>query len=169
MAASLKLKDYVPDVKSATSSVAERISAIEELGRDVRGEGAIHDLEREVANLRRGAERLVAESRQRRPGNLDALIEKLLTDERQADEDSRALIKSTKRALRLVKKAPPAYRKAVEPLMTRTIDLLQEQKEIRRDARWQLMLIKADAVPEGRGLVFDDPKALKRHLTRRRA
>jgi hypothetical protein len=168
MAASLKLKDYVPDVGAAMSSVADRISAIEELGRDVRGEGAVHDLEREVANLRRGTERLIAESRQRRPGNLDALIQNLLAEERRADADSRAQIKSAMRALRLLKKAPPAYRKAVEPLMTRMIDLLQEQKEILRDARWQLMAVKADAVPEGRGSVFDDPKALKRYLARRK-
>ena len=169
MATSLKLKDYVPDVKTATSSVAERISAIEELGRDVRGEGAIQHLEREVSNLRRGTERLIAESRQRRPANLDALIDNLLVEERRADMDSRAQIKSAMRALRLLKKAPSAYRKAVEPLMTRMIDLLQQQKEILRDARWQLMLVKADSLPERRGPIFDDPKALKRYLTRRKA
>jgi len=169
MPASLKLKNYVPDLASATSSVAERISAIEDLGRDVRGEGAINDIEREVTTLRRGTERLIAESRQRRPPNLDALIENLLSEERRVDADSRAQIKSAMRALRLLKKAPPAYRKAVEPLMARMIDLLHEQKEILRDARWQLMAIRADTVPEGRGPVFEDPKALRRYLARRKS
>ena len=166
MPASLKLKDYVPDVTAAPSSVAERISVIEELGRDIRGEGAIHDLERDVATLRRGTERLITESRQERPPNLDALIRNLLAEERRADAESRAQIKSATRALRLIRKAPVAYRDAVEPLMKRMIDLLQEQKEILRDARWQLMIVRANSVPEGRGPVFDDAKALKRYLKR---
>jgi hypothetical protein len=166
MAASLKLKDYVRDVTLAPSSVAERLTIIEDLGRDVRGEGSIQALEREVSALRRGTERLIAQSRQRRPGNLDALIANLLIEERKAEAESRPQIKSAMRALRLIKKSPTAYRRAVEPLMRRMIELLEEQKEILRDARWQLMIVRADAAPEGRGQVFDDPKALRRYLAR---
>ena len=159
----LKLKDYVPDVASAP--IGDRISAIEALGRDVRGEGTIQTLERELAALRRGTARLIAESRHKRPANIDALIDNLLAEERKADQDSRSQIKAAKRGLRALKNAPAVYRRAVEPLMRRMIDLLEEQKEILRDTRWQLMVIRAENVPEGVGPVFDDAKALRRHLT----
>ena len=166
MSALLKLKDYVPDVTVAPLSVAGRITAIRELGRDIRGEGSILALERDVAALRRGTERLIAESRHRRPGNLDALIDNLLAEERRADAESRPQIRAARRDLRLLKTTPTAYRRAVEPLMRRMIDLLEEQMEILRDARWRLIVIRADSVPEGRGEVFDDSKALKRYLTK---
>lgn len=166
MGAMLKLKDYVPDVTSAP--IGDRISAIEALGRDVRGEGAIHSLEREIAALRRGTARLITESRHKRPANIDALIDNLLAEERKADQDSRSQIKAAKRGLRALKSVPQGYRRAVEPLMRRMIDLLEEQKEILRDTRWQLMVIRADDVAEGVGPVFDDPKALRRYLTKSR-
>ena len=164
MAAILKFKDYVPGVAFAPYSITARISAIEELGRDVRGEGAIRDLECELRALRRGTERLIAERRRKPPANLEALIDNLLAEERRADLESRPQIEAARRGLRLLKKAPAGYRRVVEPLMRRMIDLLQKQKEILRDARWQLMVIRAEGIPEGRGAIFDDPRALRRYL-----
>ncbi len=43
-----------------------------------------------------------------------------------------------------------------------------ESQEVLRDARWQLMVIRAESVPEGRGPVFADPKALRRYLAKTR-
>jgi len=110
-----------------------------------------------------------AAARDGQPENIEELIDQLLQLERRMEGQWREGIRNGERLLRLLKKAPPSHRSSMEPLVRKILDTLQEVKETTRDARWQLIVVRAEMLPKGEGPVFDNGRELGQALDKLKA
>jgi hypothetical protein len=166
MGAALRLEDFMPDPE-ATVSLAANALAETDAGNAQRVsdlEKLLEENSRSVARIRAGAARLVAAARNEQPENIEELIDQLLQLERRMEGQWGEGIRNGERLLRLLEKAPRSHRSSMEPLVGKILDTLQEVKETTRDARWQLIVVRAEMLPKGEGPVFDNARELGQAL-----
>lgn len=172
MGAALRLEEFVPDRKAMASLASVSLADIGpgRMSRDKRkDEEFIRGLSAALAEMRDGMARLVSEARSRHPENIEELIDQLLEWERGLDADFSSEFKAGEELPRLMKKVPRPYRTSVEPNLREALDILQEGKEAVRDARWQLIVVRADMLPKGEGPVFDNARELGQALDKLKA
>lgn len=113
--------------------------------------------------LARGIEAVKRQISAGKPPDLDETIDSLLRREQQMARTLAPYMKQAKRALRDLKRVSPARRDALSPIYRQYIDTACRILEALRDARWQLMALRAESTHK-QGPTFHNPKELKRHF-----
>ena len=166
MGAALRLEDFLPDPQAmvciASNALAEMDAGVAQRFGDL--EKLLEENSHSLGRIRAGAARLVAAARDEQPQNIEELIDQLLQLERRMEGQWGEGIRNGERLLRLLKQAPRSDRSSMEPLVRKILDTLQEVKETTRDARWQLIVVRAEMLPKGEGPVFDNARELGQAL-----
>ncbi len=151
--------DFFAALARPTGSHAERMAEAEHAFAD--GEAAINrSIEataRAVANARAIAEGGAAPE-------WDYLVERLEFSETEAARDVGRVQKLVSRVLKLTRAVDPAFGRFAGGLARRQEEAILRFVEALRDARWQMMALRARHAGTNGGRVFDDPSELRRHL-----
>jgi plasmid stabilization system protein ParE len=96
--------------------------------------------------------------------DLDEAVEAMEEWEANLREGFLPLLRQAEKAREDVPSLPPRYRELALQIADKQIKVYSGILESLRDARWQLMALRAKAEGPGDGLVFDDPEELERYL-----
>ena len=121
--------------------------------------GAVHEAMRRAIDVAAATAALISVT------EWDRVIAQLEEAESGLRTDDEKMDRLVDQAVKIAKRVRPGAARRLAPLVRRYRDLAAANKEQLRDARWQLMALRAERFREEKGPVFADPADLRQYLS----